>query len=68
MKSHLKFFTDDISVFSIVKNPNTSPLDLNHDFGVISKWAYQWKMRFNAHPTTQVVYSHTNLNKLIILE
>ena len=51
IKSHVKFFADDTSLFSIVKDPMTSAVDLNHDLDVIAKWAHQWKMCFNPDPT-----------------
>ncbi len=43
IKSNVKFFADDTSLFSIVKDPKVSADDLNHDLELISKWAYQWK-------------------------
>ena len=60
IKSNIKFFADDTMLFSLVKNPALSAADLNHDLGVISKWAYQWKMEFNPDPTkqaTEVLFS-----------
>ena len=67
IKSHIKCFADDISLFTIVKDPDISALELNHDLHLISQWAYQWKMSFNPDPTkqaVQVVFTE-NLNKLI---
>ena len=55
IKSHIKFFTDDTSLFSIVRDSNTSACELNHDFKLISQWAHQWKMSFNPDPTKQAV-------------
>ena len=51
IKSHVKFFADDTSLFSIVRDPIKSATELNHDLNVIAKWAYQWKMSFNPDPT-----------------
>ena len=34
-------------MFLIANDPNISAVDLNHDFGLISQWAYQWKMSLN---------------------
>ena len=45
------FFADDTSLFSIVRDPNTSAEDLNHDLQLVSQWAFQWKMSFNPDPT-----------------
>ena len=55
IKSHIKFFADDTSLFSIVKDPNNSALELNHDLRLISQWKYQWKMSFNPDPNKQAV-------------
>ena len=47
IKSDMKFFSDDTMLFSTVKDPIISAIDLNHDLGVIHQWAHQWKMEFN---------------------
>ena len=36
IKSNIKFFADDTMLYSIVKDPNLSAIDLNHDLDVIS--------------------------------
>ena len=41
IKFNVKFFADDTMLFSIVKNPELSANDLNHDLGVIHQWAHQ---------------------------
>ena len=50
MKSKIKFFADDIIIYSIIRDPVTSASDLNHGLEIINKWAYQWKMAFNPEP------------------
>ena len=55
MKSNVKMFADDTSLFSIVKNPVESSQDLNHDLNLINSWAHQWKMSFNPDPSKQAV-------------
>ena len=60
IKSNIKFFADDIMLFSIVKDPVLSADDLNHDLDIIYRWAHQWKMEFNPVPTkqpTEVLFS-----------
>ena len=47
LKSNLKLFADDTSLFSVVKNKEQSVSDLTNDLDMISKWAYNWKMSFN---------------------
>ena len=49
--------------FSIVKDPNISANDLNHDRGILNRWAHQWKLEFNPDPlkrTTEVLFSCKN--------
>ena len=61
IKSSIKFFADDTSLFSIVRDPITSAADLNHDLQIISQWAFQWKMSFNPDPTKpaeEIIFSH----------
>ena len=61
IKSNVKFFADDTSLFSIVKDPEFSYDMLQHDLDSISEWAYQWKMSFNPDPTKQaeeILFSH----------
>ena len=53
IKSKIKFFADDTSLFSIVRDPILSASDLNHDLDLINQWARQWKMSFNPDPTKQ---------------
>ena len=47
LSSIAKLFADDISLFSVVHNANTTAKELNNDLVKISNWAYQWKMSFN---------------------
>ena len=42
-----KLFVDDTSLFATVHNINKATNDLNNDLNKITKWAFQWKMRFN---------------------
>ena len=61
--SQIKFFADDTSLYSVVKNPITTAAELNHDLDIISKWANQWKMSFNPDPTKpaeEILFSHKN--------
>ena len=51
VKSNVKLFADDTSIFSIVRNKNDIIKELTHDFSLISKWVFTWKMVFNPDPT-----------------
>ena len=56
LKSNVKLFADDTSIFSIVKNKNDSANDLL----LISKWAFKLKMPFNpdhTKPAQEVIFS-----------
>ena len=55
IKSHITYFADDTSLFTIVKEPDISAHEINHDLHQISQWAYRWKLSFNLDPTNQAV-------------
>ena len=60
LKSTVKLFADDVSLFSIVQDPNVSAAELNSDLRKINNWAYQWRMSFNPDPfkqATEVLFS-----------
>jgi len=66
IKSQVKFFADDTSLFSIVHDPSISATELNHDLNVVSQWALQWKMSFNPDPNkqaVQVIFSNKSSEK-----
>ena len=44
LKSTVKRFADDTSIFHVVKDLNTSAEILNQDLTRILEWAYRWKM------------------------
>ena len=59
--SQIKFFADDTSLYSVVRNPEISARELNHDLDVINNWAKLWKMSFNPDPTKpaeEILFSH----------
>ena len=67
LKSNVKLFTDDMSLFTRVKDKNESASILNNylllsllSIIYYSKWAYNWKMLFNPDPnksTQEVIFS-----------
>ena len=64
IESHVKFFADDTSLFSIIEDPMVSADKLQHDLNLISEWARQWKMSFNPDPTKQaeeILFSHKKI-------
>ena len=63
LKYNAKLFADDTSLFTIVKDKNESADVLNNNLLLISKWAYDWKMLFNADPkkpAQEVIFSRKN--------
>ena len=55
VKSKINFFEDDTMLFSVVRKPSVSALELNHHLQLINNCAYQWKMSFNPEPNKQPV-------------
>ena len=53
LSTNAKLFADDTSLFSVVRDINTSATHLNNDLRKISNWAFQWKMSFNPDPSKQ---------------
>ena len=53
IKSKCKLFADDLSLFFVVHDIDTSVNDLNHYLEKISGWVFDWKIKFNADPTKQ---------------
>ena len=47
LKSNVKLFADDTSLFSVAKNKEEKVSDLTNDLDMASKLAYNWKMSFN---------------------
>ena len=67
IRSSIKFFADDISLFSIVKDPVTSADELNQDLQLISRCALQWKMSFNpdsTKPAEEIIFSHKQTRQI----
>ena len=60
IKSKIKIFADDTSLFPLSTTPSFLFLNFNHDLDLISKWARQWKMSFNpdlTKPAEEVLFS-----------
>ena len=66
LSSNPKLFADDISQFSVVRDLNTSAIEINDDLKKIEARAHKWKMSFNSDPLKQaqeVIFSRKR-NKL----
>ena len=53
IKSECKLFANDVSLFSVVHDINTSASDLNEDFEKIGNWVFKWKRNINPDPDKQ---------------
>ena len=53
LSTNAKLFADDISLFSVFNDNQTSANVLNKDLEMIHNWTFQWKMNFNPDPTKQ---------------
>ena len=61
ISSQIKLFADDASLFLPVRDTDMCQQVLKKDLDTITKWAYQWKMKFNPDITKQaieVIFSH----------
>ena len=60
LKSNVKLFADDTSLFTVVKDKNESANILQNDLQSISTWAYNWKVLFkpdSSKPAQGVLFS-----------
>ena len=67
LKSSVKLFADDTSLFTIVKDKTESANTLNNDLLLISEWVYNWKMLFNpdpSKPAQEVLFSRKNKTQI----
>jgi len=55
ISSQIKLFADDASLFLPVRDPAMCQQVLKKDLDTITKWAYQWKMKFNPDITKQAL-------------
>ena len=57
LKSNIRLFTDDTSLFLVVENPLSAAQILNSDFDKITKWAKDWLVSFNPIKTETMLLS-----------
>ena len=55
LKSNVKLFADDTSLFTLIYDAESSTDILNRDLQTLSAWSYQWKILFNPDPTKQAI-------------
>ena len=62
IKSNIRLFADDTSLFIIVENPFEAANIINNDLAKITRWAGMWLVSFNAEKTYSVLISR-KMNK-----
>ena len=62
IKSNIRLFADDTSLFIIVENPFEAANIINNDLAKITRWAGMWLVSFNAEKTYSVLISR-KINK-----
>ena len=68
LTSNIKLFTDDTSIFSVVRDSSSSSLSLNEDLSKISQWGYKWKMLFDHDASKQaqgIVFSRKKILTIV---
>ena len=68
LKSNVKLFANDTSLFTIVKDKNESANTLSNDLMLISKWAYNWKMILTQIPVNlprSIIFKEKNKSKFL---
>ena len=55
IRCDVKLFADDTSIFTVVHDPHTAALDMNHDLNLIKLWAHNWRISFNPDPNKKAV-------------
>ena len=77
IKSYIRLFADDTTLYIIVATPAQAALTLNQDLVKISAWANKWLVSFNPNKTESVLLSRkinrqshpaTTMNNQIITE
>ena len=59
LKPICKIFADETSLCSKNNDIDTSNIDISNDLVKKSRWAYQWKMLFNAYINKQATEVYT---------
>ena len=60
VKSNIRLFADDTTIFIEVENPETAAELLNKDLSAVSKWAEQWLVTFSPPKTESMLISLKN--------
>ena len=61
--SNAKFFADDTSLFSVVRNVNISAKELDDDLKKDNDWTLQWKMSSKSEQTSPGSYFQSQIKE-----
>ena len=64
LKSDVKIFADDTSLFSVVNDVARTAEELNNDLEMVNLWAWPWKMQFNGDKTVELIFSTKRVKPL----
>ena len=62
IESDILIFADDTSLFATGSDPVETAAQLNRDLVRITNWAEQWKVKFNAKKSKDIIFSNKCLN------
>ena len=51
--SNTKLFANYATLFSVIKNANSSTKYLKNDLAMISNWSFKWQLNLNLDPANQ---------------
>ena len=61
-----KLFANDISLLTVVHEPNAASEKINHGLALVGQWARDWRMSFNPDPQTQAVELRFSKKRLAV--
>ena len=61
IRSPIRLFADDTSIYIIIDDPQTAAFILNSDLDTINVWANDWLVDFNPTKTTSLLISRRQL-------
>ena len=62
IESDILIFADDTSLFATGSDPVETAAQLNRDLVRITNWAEQWKVKFNAKKSKDIIFFNKCLN------
>ena len=61
IRSSIRLFADDTSIYTIIDDPQTAAFILNSDLDTINALANDWLLDFNTTKTTSILISRRQL-------